>query len=339
MLTITLAALMALATPTIDGTTTDNDKEKNRTEMRVEAAPPAHLPATYNVPYMPTERGKLWMSLGYGNVTSEFDDDGNREPLGTLGLPESVADDLNASLSSLVLNVGGSYTFYRIGDMNLNGGVNFVMAQQRQETDAVTIGGTTIPAVDRSSGFSPQNLTIFGEIERPIYSLRLGYIQDLGSEPEALDERHNSDMQSAIQFGAATQTWTGPLRLFGGVDYFLTLPGDELEGNDERVDVGDIANLNAGAGYNWGSGEIGLALLYRVNREGNPEPATPNREYSSGYVLSAVPYVTYAPVGSNIQVSVKGALQREYHDYGFALAGRNDIAPRAGLTVGLTYGL
>lgn len=338
MLTITLAALMALANPVIDGTGTDKDQEGNRTQSRVETAPPAHLPATYNQPYMPTERGKMWVSFGYGSVTNEFDDDGSREPLGTLGLPAN-ADDLNASFSSLVLNLGGSYTFYRIGDMNLNGGINFAMAQQREEADALTVGGTSIPALDRSSGFAPQNLTIFGEIERPVYSLRVGYLQDLGSDPESADERHNTDMQSAIQFGASTQTWTGPMRIFGGIDYFLTLPGDELEGSDTRLDVGDIANLNAGAGYNWGNGEVGVALLYRLNREGSPAPATPNREFGSGYVLSAVPYVTYAPVGRNYQLSVKGALQREYHDYGFALAGRNDIAPQAGVTVGLTYGL
>ncbi len=339
MLNIMLAALIALATPTIDGTDTDKKESKTVEPPREEVATPAHVGSSYNYPYMPTQNAKLWVNFGYANVTSEFDDDGDRQDLGSVGLPAN-ANDLNASITSMVLNLGGSYTFYRIGDMNLNAGINFAMAQQREEADPLVVGGNELlPATNRSSGFSPQNLTIFGEIERPIYSLRLGYLQDLGSEPESVDERANSDLQSAIQFGGTAHAWTGAMRIFAGADYFLTLPGDEIPGTDTRVDVGDIVNLHAGTGYNWGSGEIGLTLMYRINTEGSPEPDEPMLGMSSGYVFSAVPYITYAPVGANYQVSLKGGLQREYHDYGFAIAGRNDIAPRAGFTVGLTYGL
>lgn len=192
------------------------------------------------------------------------------------------------------------------------------------------------PEASVSSGFAPQNLTVFGEIERPVYTLRLGYLQDLGSEPESADERPNTDLQSAIQLGGSAHTWTGSVRLFGGADYFLTLPYD-ADGVD--IDHGDVAHLQAGAGYNFGAAEVGLALLYRVNREGTPEPDSPDREFSSGYVLGATPYLTYAPIGGNYQVSIKGALQREHHDYGFSLLGRNDIAPRLGLTVGVIYGI
>lgn len=270
----------------------------------------------------------MWFNLGWARVTSEFDDDGNRVDLGRpAGLPEGV----DADITSLAVNLGGLYTFYQIGDMNLNAGINFSMVQQKQTIEAPL-------DVEQSSGFAPQNLTIFGEIERPMYSLRLGYLLDLGPEAEAADERENSDLQNAIQFGASAQHWAGDFRLFGGADYFLTL-SREIEELDMDVDLGDIANLHAGAGWNWGDGEIGVALLYRINMEGSPEPATPNREQSSGWVLGAAPYVTYSPMGGNYQLYVKGALQREYYDYGFSLAGRNDIAPRLGFTVGVNYAL
>lgn len=334
MLTIMLATLMAMANPTIDGTDTDKNNKNglsDRPLSRVEAEPPTHLSRMYNHPYTPTNRGKVWLTLGYGHVTSEFDDDGNRQNLGSIDLPPAV--DIDATSTSIVMNVGGQYTFYRIGDMNLNAGINFAAAQHKELRD-ITVSGQ-VQEDNLSSGFKPQNLTIFGEIEQPSYSFRVGYIQDLGPELGDADVL-NSDQQSAIQVGASTEGWAGPMRIFGNGDYFLTLPRDETTASGDRIDVGDVINLGAGTGYNWGSGEIGLALQYRINTEGNP--AGVSRDFRTGYLLSAVPYVTYAPAGANYQVSVKGAVQREYHDYGYALIGRNDIAPRAGVTVGLTYG-
>lgn len=287
---------------------------------------PAQQASNYQSAFLPTQNGRIWLNFGWARVTSVFDNDGDRVDIGIEGG--------DSNLTTLALNVGGLYTFYRIGDMNLNAGINFAMANRQ-----LNIGDPF--DTEFSSGFAPQNLTVFGEIERPMYSLRLGYLADLGPEVDAGEgDIENTDRQSAMQFGASTEHWTGNVRLFGGADYFLTFPREE-EGFD--VDFGDVINLNAGAGWNWGAGEVGLALLYRIRTEGSIDPDVgpgfDDEEFDNGWVLSAVPYVNYSPLGSNYQVFLKGALQSEYHDYGFALAGKNDIAPRLGFTLGVNYAL
>ncbi|MFW5973664.1 MAG: hypothetical protein ACOCTG_06695, partial [Bacteroidota bacterium] len=319
MLSILLAALLFAGIP---ATSENVDREDDHhTGEATEAMAPAHLSAPYAHPFAPVQTAKMWTNLAFGVVTDVYDDDGEMVPLG---------EALEGELTSLVFNIGGAYAFYRIGDMNLNGGVNFSMASKTVQFDLIP---------DQSSGFVPQNLTIFGEIERPMYSLRIGYLADLGSEPTAADERASSDLQNAFQFGASGQTWFNSIRAFGGIDYFLTLPveagrnyPEPIQGSD--IDEGDIVNLHAGAGYSWGSLEAGLAVLFRMNREGNPESV-----FASGNLLSAAPYLSYAPAQRDWQVSLKGALQREYHDYGFAIAGRNDIAPRLGATMSFLYAL
>lgn len=330
-----LLSLMLFAGPiTGAAPVSDIDVDRDKEKVRVEATPPAQVGTQYTNPYRVAPRGSFWFNVGHAQVTHEFNDDGDRVPLGTSGFPASVPDDLlDATLTSTVINVGGKYIFTRIGDMEINGGVNFSMANISERHEAVPAIG--LAAADRSSGFAPQNLTVFGEIQREPYAMRVGYIADVGPSGSGTDERPNTDRQNAFQFGIDGRTYTGPLRIFGGADYFLTLPRSTSSGDD--VDMGDIAVLHGGAGYIFGPTEIGLTALYRLNREGSPEPPTAVRDMSSGYQFGLVPYVTYAPANAPYQLSVKGALQREYHDYGFAVAGRNDIAPRLGVTAGITY--
>jgi hypothetical protein len=319
-----------------DGTPfTDKDVDKDKEKVRVEAAPPAHVGTHYTQPYRVAPRGSVWFNVGHAQVRQEFNDDGDRIPLGTSGFPSSApVDDLNAQLNTTVINLGGKYIFTRVGDMEINGGLNLSMANVSESYDAVPAVG--IGQVERSSGLAPQNLTVFGEIQRPAYAMRVGYLADLGPSGSDSDERPNSDRQNAFQFGIDGRTYTGPVRLYGGADYFLTLPRTTSAGVD--VDHGDVAVLHGGAGYVFGVTEIGVTALYRINREGSPEPTVATRDLSSGYNFSLVPYVTYAPAQGPLAVTIKGALQREYHDYGFAVAGNNDLAPRLGITAGITYG-
>lgn len=298
-----------------------------------------HLPSSYNFPYMFTEQAKLWVNFGYGHVASEFDDDGTRHDYGTIFLPENVSDP-NTSVTWKVLNVGGAYTFYHIRDMNLNAGINFAIAEWRLRRDELFVEGFPIaPAINETSGFSPQNLTVFGEIEMPSYSIRMAYIHDLGHEPEPNADLGNSDRHNALQFGASARAWSGPVRMYGGGDYFLRLPEDEDGISDTSINPGDIIQLHAGVGYNLGRLEAGVAFHYQINRESNPSSPLPISGLSDGFLLSAVPYLTYEPSPGSLQISVKGAVQREYSDYGIALAGRNELSTRRGVTVGLLYGL
>jgi hypothetical protein len=334
MISQLLSLMLFTGTPVSAAPVSDIDVDRDKDKVRVEVAPPAHVGNHYTNPYRVAPRGSIWFNVGHAQVTHEFNDEGERVPLGTIGLPSAVNDDLlDATMTTTVMNVGGKYIFTRIGDMEINGGLNFSMANITDRSEAIPAIG--MGAAERSSGFAPQNLTVFGEIQREPYSMRVGYIADLGPSGSGADERPNTDRQNAFQFGIDGRTFTGPLRLYGGADYFLTLPRTNSAGVD--VDLGDVAVLHGGAGYVFGPTEIGLTALYRLNREGSPEPTTPTRDLSSGYNFGLVPYVTYAPAHAPYQISVKGAVQREYHDYGFAVAGRNDIAPRLGVTAGLTY--
>lgn len=334
-----LLSLMLMTGGPVDGTSLpDKEKDAVNEKVRIAEVVPTQVGAQYTKPYRVWPRGSVWVTVGHAQVRHEFNDDGERVPLGTPLLPSAAASaDLNGQLNSTVVNLGGKYTFSRIGDMEINGGLNFSMANLTESNDEVRIADQVIvPQRDRSSGFSPQNLTVYGEIQQPAYSMRVGYLADLGPDGSGADERTNTDRQNAFQFGVDGRTYTGPVRVFGGADYFLTLPRTTSAGND--VDLGDVAVLHGGAGYAFGSTEVGLTALYRINREGSPAPDAPLRNVSSGYNLGLVPYVTYTPANAPYQFTLKGALQREYHDYGFALAGRNDIAPRFGVTAGLTYG-
>ena len=335
MLSYILSLMLMTGNPDgVPSKPSDTDKEKVRTEV----AAPANAGPAYTHPYRVAPRGQVWFNIGHGVARHEFNDDGNRVDLGTPMLPSAAAGaDFNGQLNTTVMNLGGKYTFTRIGDMEVNGGLNLSMANVTESNDAVSVGGTTIiPQAERSSGFSPQNLTVFGEIARPVYSMRVGFLADVGPDGAGTDERANTDRQHAFQFGIDGNTFSGPVRLYGGADYFLTLPRENSAGVE--VDLGDVAVLHGGLGYQLGDAELGLTALYRINREGDAPTGTPMRDFASGFNFSVVPYLTYAPANAPYQITVKGAVQREYHDYGFALAGRNDIAPRMGVTAGITYG-
>ena len=210
---------------------------------------------------------------------------------------------------------------------------------------------------DISSDFAAQNVTVFAEIMAPTYRLRGGYLRDLGPERDVefsadgvSGVRPNTDEQDAIILGFQGQYPTGSARVFGGADYFLTLPGESDlfdAGADVEYDYGDILNLHAGVGIPIGTAsEVGVAVLYRINTEGEiddldvedaDELGEPNR-FRSGNLLSLAPYITFSQPGSGVQFYVKGAVQREYHDYGLSILGENDFAPRIGGTLGVVYG-
>ncbi len=322
---------------------------------------PAREAATLRVPgyqnfFEPGTLAQVYVTFGYGTVDQYYDGDGDLQRLGEgVSIPPLPGEyDLNAEVQTYVVHVGGTYNLSQIGRMKVRAGVDLGLAQRQFTTEETEIEGVPepIPAQELSSGFAPQNLTIFGEIAEPTYSLRAGYFFDFGPEAEEEDEYDNSDGQNAVLLGISGEYPTRNFRLFAGLDYFLTLKGErEVGDNTIEYDIGDIAVVHGGAGFRLSpSMELGLTLLYRINREGEvgdisgddippTETAGGPNEYASGNSIGLVPYLTYAPVGRPYQVYIKGAVQREYYDYGYTIAGENDIAPRLGFTVGLVYGL
>ena len=339
-----------------DGPDKDGPDKKEKSEQRAEAAPLDYVPAVSGIPATDyTTRNlvgsgaQVWASFGYGYTERYFDNDSDLQDLGAVSVPGVGEVDTEARLTSYILHVGGSYDVSQIGDMNISLGADLGLAQREATADAAG----PLPETDASSGFAPQNLTLFGKISRPAYTLRGGYLFDLGPEAEDAEDYENTDQQNAVLLGLSGKyPFTNTVRFFGGVDYFLTLKGDD---NDVEFDEGDLIALHAGVGYNFGVAEIGVTGLYRINTEGEYDgtdgddvgtvleggvvtPGTPNI-YASGNSFGLVPYLNYTPQDANFQVTLKGAVQTEYFDYGYTVAGKNDIAPRLGFTLGVKYGL
>ena len=330
------------------------DKDKGDGEEPRATALMRHTP-DYPLRYQPGQRGKLYFNVGYGVVRNYFDDGGDFDELGDFG----ALGNREGEITELAVHAGGAYDVGRVGDLGLAIGVDVAFAEIASTSEPVE--GLPSPLnleADVTSGFTAQNVTVFGELMAPNYRLRAGFIYDLGPEiefePSATvlgGTRDNTDEQDAILLGAAFQYPTEAARLFAGADYFLTLEGESDPfgnlGGDVQYDYGDILNLHAGVGFPFGSAsEIGVTVLYRINTEGDVEglglddvdqPDRPS-QFRSGNLLSVVPYVTFAQPEANVQFYLKGAVQREYHDYGFSILGENDFAPRIGGTLGVVYG-
>ena len=346
-----LLAVMLFSTPF---STDKHDEDKDKGDGTPTPTLMRHTP-DYPLRYQPNQRGKLYFNLGFGVVRNYFDNDGDFNDLGDFG----ELGNREGEITELAAHVGGTYDVAQIGELGVAVGVDVGFAEVASTSEPVD--GLPFPLnleADISSEFTAQNVAVFAEIMAPTYRLRAGYFRDLGPEielePSATElggTRDNTDEQDAIILGFQGQYPTGNARLFGGADYFLTLQGegDPLGslGEDVEYDYGDILNLHAGIGFPFGSGsEIGVTVLYRINTEGDVEnldlddldsPDRPN-QFRSGNLLSVVPYVTFAQPGSNVQFYLKGAVQREYHDYGFSILGENDFAPRIGATLGVVYG-
>ncbi len=233
------------------------------------------------------------------------------------------------------------------------------LARRTLTANAVDLPGPDdIPETDASSGFAPQNLTVFGELGTQTYSVRAGYLLDLGpdTDPDDLENYSNTDEQDAIQLGASAQYPTDRYCLYGGLDYVLTLQS-ERGSNDTEFDEGNILHFHAGGALHFAEAfELGVTLLYRINTEGyfgdidgDDLPGSASRglptEAASGSALGVAPHLSYTAAespfaaGSPIQIFAKGALQREYQDYGYTFSGNDDIAPTLGVTVGINMGL
>jgi hypothetical protein len=311
---------------------------------------------------------------GFFTSGSDYEELGTIPPGGIVGgnppvPPEQV--ETNAEILSYVLHVGASLDVVQVRSYDLSLGADLGLVEQHLTSDDVTFEGPfgpmDLPGADATSGFDLQQLTLFAEATGPVFGARAGYQFDLGPALETgevvilndasnarqaeSDDRENSDRQDAVVLGLSARHPFMGLRVFGGFDYFLLLEnegGFEIGGEpEERVyDQGNITSLRLGAGYRLLEAlEVGLTGLLRFNSEGRveglddfPPELGQQSEFESGYVFGLVPHVTYAPPGSPVQVSLRGAVQREYYDYGYSIVGESDIAPRLGVTLGVVYG-
>ncbi len=203
---------------------------------------------------------------------------------------------------------------------------------------SVTLPPTVTPS-DRvvKSGFKTQNATLFCNLSSSMVGARLGFMYDFGPEPNLLEnERENTDRQHAIVLSVNGRHPLGALVLLAGAEGFLTLDGEEF---GAKFDEGDVYGLHAGAGYDFGFGEIGAALTYRLRTDGDNVRVLEGQVFTipseAGFHVGLAPYLNIAPQGSPYTFYVKGGVQDEYRDYTLSLIGENDFAPHLGATFGV----
>lgn len=312
----------------------DDDPDDNEKASKYAVQQPASDYATLYAP----ARGTFWFQFGYGTVNKLYDREGNMHDFRAPAAPGTF---VYGQASTLILHAGGTYAVAQFGAMDVELGMDLSVARTEVTFDQIGTDDQRQPLPQEStssSGLALQNLTVFGEIQRSTYALTLGFMADLGVDPDEQGEISNTDQAHALLFGLSGHHQFGSVRLFGGADYFLTLQNSEETGSGNvEYNPGNVVNLHAGAGVQLASSvELGAALLYRLRTAAT---AAGNEVRDSGYNLSLAPYVTYAPVGAPFQISLKGAVQREYYDYGYSISGENGFAPRLGATLTLMYRL
>ncbi|MEM9996466.1 MAG: hypothetical protein AAF809_02105 [Bacteroidota bacterium] len=168
-----------------------------------------------------------------------------------------------------------------------------------------------------------------------------------------------TDQQDAIFFGADFDYPANWIRLFGGIDYFMILENDvesrlsvvnPLDGTvalqqdgEERLDDGnDLIVMKAGIGFRVSFFEIGAAAQIRTQLERTVASEGLQNQRgipaSGGHNGSLIPYLIIRPPNFPAALSLKGAVQREYADYGYALGGGNDLKTDFGFTATLSVG-
>ncbi len=281
---------------------------------------------------------KLWVHYAWGESERVYDFDG--EPL-----------DLPSDIVTQGIGVGAQINFLNFPSFQLGAGAQLNIAQRKFQAN--DDGG----GVDLSSDFGLQNVKVYGSARGRVLGVHGGYIFDLGSEAE-FDEGGeafgggqqtslaNSDGRSAIFFGADFDYPSDRFRLFGGVDYFVLEGADagELGGEstypDGSNDGDDILSWTMGAGLRFGGFELGAALLLHTQLKDGPLNATGTgvRANVGGHLGTIAPYLRYSPTFFPASIFVKGAVNTEYVDYGYAIGGHNDFLPLIGFTAGITVG-
>ncbi len=257
--------------------------------------------------------GEVWMNIGYGQSNKEYDEDGKEQ-------------DMGGTFSVFNLNLGGKYEFYKFPtiDLGIFGGAGFALQQRSFSPDQ---------GEDFSSGFSPQNLSIFLGAKSPFVSGKLGYLLDMGPEPDYLNEKiENSDRQNALFFALNGHLPNPMFSLSGGISYVLTF---EKEEEGVKYDWGDYFLLSLKGGYKFPVGEVGLGFLYRMKTAEKYNGT--EVEGSDGNHISLYPYFKLSLPAFPVKFHLTFSVIDEYLPYGFSLAGKNAPVTRFGFTLGGSF--
>jgi hypothetical protein len=194
-----------------------------------------------------------------------------------------------------------------------------------------------------TSGFTPQNIVLYGRVAGERFGVRAGVLIDMGQGPEEATPA-NSDGQHAVLLGGSIGIPAGgTLRLTVGVDAHLTLSRTISGAASVSIDDGDVYSIYFSGQYPIGPTHVGLRVQYvtltDITRTTDGEDVV--FPESDSYQLALVPSVTVHPPGVPIHVTLQlgarsGAVQ-EYADFGIALTGKNVAATRLPVALRLRF--
>lgn len=266
---------------------------------------------------------KLWVEAGRGSVTELYDPSGNE--VITENLPPASAVN---KVIGLRVAVGTQINVINTSSFSFGVGGELGIAQNQYE-------GTALGDFD--SGLGLQFAKIFGSVRGRVVGVHGGYIIDLADDPTDILEATSltTDRQTALFFGADFDYPCEKFRLFGGIDYFMPRDTEVVDLQGQTVTLPGEANIllfTMGAGIRISFVELGAALILRAQEEAGRFTQTGNHHGS------IAPYIKFSPPSLPVSLFVKGAVQEEYTDYGYAIGGANDIKAGFGFTAGLTIG-
>ena len=271
----------------------------------------------------------LWFTLGGNRYTRFFDDGG-----------DPVAFGNGIAVTRLKAHVGASRTLLAAPLFSFSVGADVGFAHTRTERDEQVGSPLDLP----DSAFDAERALVYGEVDLRYVSARLGYQFDLGPGPFESGVLPSSDNQDAVFVSVMASVPVAAVRLFAGFDSYVTTPqmaagrNERNEPTDFEYDLGDHVLLRAGGGYTFGAGEIGLAVLFRFrSKERYTLPTGDSATGTSGRHLSVLPYAALDVPRLPVSLHARLAIEGEYGEYGFALAGENESVTRASLTLGAVY--
>lgn len=368
LLSSLLAGSFALGAPTGDGPTASTPSPSDSlaaVQAEVVSAPGRSVFATDEAVEIATPRSitqdtyafgipsdaapiKLWVSYAYGEAESIWDTRGEDAELQIGGA--------NGDIVTQRINAGAQVNVISFPSFKLGAGAQLGVAKNEFQVGS---DGDPLSIGNLESDFGLQNVKVYGVARGRVVGVHAGYMFDLGSEREFRQAQaplgpngqlvnvnlpttlSNSDGRDAIIVGADFDVPSDRFRLFGGIDYYMLQGIDDDTNtivNENEFDNDDFLNFLVGAGVKLSVFEIGAALQIQT-RYDNPTVQDIGTTTGIGsHAGTIAPYLRISPPSLPASIFIKGAVQDEYTEYGYAIGGANSIKPSIGFTAGLTIG-
>lgn len=281
---------------------------------------------------------RLWASFAYGEAEGNWGPNGEDAEI-RLGAQIPTNNGFtDFDLVSMRVIAGAELGLpVNLLGFGLSAGAQVVMAKNELQ---VGENPGILLTEDLSSDFGLQKAKFYGEARTNTIGIHGGYLLDIGNEGERNAQTGlptslaTSDGRNAVNVGASFDYPSpGPLRLFGGVDYYdiLDAEGQVEEAND------DFMVAMFGLGFRTPVVELGASLQIQT-RFNNATAASLGTPGIGSSAATIAPYIRFSPPAFPATLFVKGAVWDEYSEYGLAIGGSNAVKPSIGFTAGLTFG-